>query len=159
PGEGADRLGLRARTRRCLVPGARGQVGVTGRYASARSSCGSRQPHFLAPSTADTSAHRLSLRRVKLIVAPLYALALAFAIAAALGNASGGRQHVAAVQEADATSAAGATEAYAGANAALAKLPHTRPVAVIETELAAILKDTRLNGCTGWLESAKLRTI
>src|SRR5262249_50828062 len=49
--------------------------------------------------------------------------------------------------------------AYRRAEAALGKLPETRPVAVVQTELDAKLRDPRLNNCSGWLESSRLRAV
>jgi hypothetical protein len=46
---------------------------------------------------------------------------------------------------------------YKRADAALSKLPDTRPVSVIQSELDATLKDSRLNDCQGWLENSRLR--
>jgi hypothetical protein len=89
----------------------------------------------------------------------VYALGLAFTAIAALGSQHGGR----ALNEATAaalTGERGRLEAqYKRADAAIAKLPATRPTAVVQAELDAVLRDPRLNGCYGWLENSRLRAV
>jgi hypothetical protein len=91
------------------------------------------------------------------LAACVYALGLCFTAIAALGSQQGGRS----LNEATAAALTGESgrleSQYKRADAALAKLPATRPVAVIQSELDAKLKDPRLNNCTGWLENSRLR--
>jgi hypothetical protein len=93
------------------------------------------------------------------LAASVYALGLTFTAIAARGSQHGGRS----LSEATATALTGERNrlesAYMRADAALSKLTATRPVAVIEAELNAKLKDPRLNNCTGWLESSRLRAV
>ncbi len=86
-------------------------------------------------------------------------LALAFVIVAGLGSQHGGRELAARTDSASTGDRARHEAAYKRAAHELAALPAARPARVIENELAVILKDTRLKGCTGWLESKRLRTI
>jgi hypothetical protein len=47
---------------------------------------------------------------------------------------------------------------YERAEAALAKIPRTRPASVIQTDIdAEIAKDQRLNDCDGWIDNSRLR--
>jgi hypothetical protein len=94
-------------------------------------------------------------RRILAVIA--YVFGLSFTVIAALGSQHGGR----ALNEATATALADERSrldaAYKRADAVLSKLPETRPASVIQSELDAMLKDTRLNDCQGWLENSRLR--
>lgn len=86
-------------------------------------------------------------------------LALSFTIVAALGSQHGGRELAARTDGAITGERARLESAYRRASDELATLPAARPAAVIETELAAILQDTKLQGCQGWLDSKKSRAV
>jgi hypothetical protein len=93
------------------------------------------------------------------LAAAVYLLGLTFSAIVALGSQHGGR----ALNDATAAALTGERgrieSQYRRADAALSKLPETRPVAVIQSELAALLKDPRLNECYGWLMNSRLRAV
>jgi hypothetical protein len=88
-----------------------------------------------------------------------WALSLAFVIVSQLGSQHSGRELATRVDSATTGDRARHEAAYKRASDELAALPAARPSAVVETELATILNDSRLKGCAGWLESRRLRTI
>jgi hypothetical protein len=88
-----------------------------------------------------------------------WGLSLAFVVVAGLGSQHGGREAATRTDNANTGDRARHEVAYKLASDQLAALPAARPVGVIATELGAILKDTRLGDCRGWLESKRLRTI
>jgi hypothetical protein len=96
---------------------------------------------------------------LRAIAAVAYALCLSYTVIAALGSQHGGR----AFNESAAAALAGERvrleATYKRAEVALAKLPQTRPAAVVQAEVDAKLKNPRLNGCEGWLENSRLRAI
>ncbi|MCC7251615.1 hypothetical protein [Hyphomicrobium sp.] len=86
-------------------------------------------------------------------------IALAFVIVAGLGSQHGGRELATRTDNATTGDRTRAEAVYKRAAADLAALPAARPAGVIDNELAVLLKDTRLRGCAGWLESKRLRTV
>lgn len=96
-------------------------------------------------------------RRTSACVAWL--LGLSFTIIAALGSQHGGRELATRTDGAITGERARLESAYKRASDELGTLPTARPAAVIDTELAGILKDPKLQDCQGWLENKRLRTI
>lgn len=88
-----------------------------------------------------------------------WALGLSFTLVAALGSQHGGRELATRTEGAAVGDHARHQADYDRATAQLAKLPETRPVGVIQQELAVLLQDERLKGCAGWLDSARLRKV
>ena len=86
-------------------------------------------------------------------------LALAFVLVSGLGSQHGGRELASRTDTAATGDRTRAEAAYTRAGSELAALPAARPVGVLENELSSILQDTRLKGCSGWLENKRLRTI
>lgn len=86
-------------------------------------------------------------------------LSLAFTVIHALGSQHGGREHAARVDGTAEGNRARLEAAYRRATDQLAVLPATRPSGVVGEELSVALKDTRLAGCRGWVESRRLRTV
>ena len=84
---------------------------------------------------------------------------LIFIVVAALGSQHGGRELAGRLDGAATGDRARHEADYKRAVDALALLPATRPVAVIDQELAAILLDSRLRGCAGWLKNWRLRKV
>ncbi len=84
-------------------------------------------------------------------------LGLAFTITAALGSQHSGRELAARTDDAITGERARLEAAYKRASEELATLAAARASAIIDNELAVILKDDRLHGCQGWLENKKLR--
>jgi hypothetical protein len=93
----------------------------------------------------------------RILAAVAYVFGLSFTVVAALGSQHGGRSSNEATAMALTSERSRLEVAYKRADAALGRLPETRPVAVIQSELDAILKDMRLNDCQGWLENSRLR--
>ena len=94
-----------------------------------------------------------------LAAAAMLAVAIPVAVSAALGAAATAREQAARLEAKSVGDRQRVQAAYDRAAGDLARLPATRPIAVIETDLASVLKDGRLNDCQGWLESSKLRTV
>lgn len=86
-------------------------------------------------------------------------LGLSFTVVAALGSQHSGRELAGRSEVAAAGNRARHQTDYDSAVATLAKLPETRPIAVIENELSVLLQDERLKGCAVWLDSARLRKV
>jgi hypothetical protein len=88
-----------------------------------------------------------------------WGLALAFTITAALGSQHAGREHASRLDSAGTGDRARLEADWKRATDALAMLPQARPSGVISQQLAALLKDSRLADCKGWLASKSLRTV
>ena len=86
-----------------------------------------------------------------------WSLALIFTVVAALGSQHGGRELAGRTDDAATGNRARFEADHKRATDDLALLPATRPATVIDQELVLLLQDTRLKGCTGWLESWRLR--
>jgi len=101
-------------------------------------------------------AHHGAQRRAAGIA---WVLALGFTVVAALGSQHGGRELAGRTESAAVGNHARHQADYDRAAATLPALPTTRPVAVIEGEIAALLQDKRLNGCNERLASWRLRKV
>ncbi len=87
-------------------------------------------------------------------------LGLTFTVVAALGSQHGGRELAGRLDGAATGDRVRFEADHKRAAGELALLPATRPAGVIDQELATpVLMDSRLKGCSGWLESWRLRKV
>ena len=86
-------------------------------------------------------------------------LGLTFTVVAALGSQHGGRELAGRLDGASTGERTRLESTYTRASDALALLPATRPAAVIGQQLAVLLQDERLKGCSGWLDNWRLRKV
>ncbi|KWT66690.1 hypothetical protein APY04_2321 [Hyphomicrobium sulfonivorans] len=91
--------------------------------------------------------------------AAAWLLGLAFTVVAALGSQHGGRELAGRSETATVGHHARHEADHDRAAAELAALPATRPVAVIEQQLAMLLQDKRLKDCNERLASWRLRKV
>lgn len=89
----------------------------------------------------------------------MLAVAIPFAVSGALGNAAAVRDAAVRAETKLTDDRKRLQGDHTRASSALARLAYTRPVAAIESELAAALADPKLQGCVGWLPSITQRTI
>lgn len=88
-----------------------------------------------------------------------WVLAMGFTVVAAVGSQHGGRELAGRTESAAVGHHARHQADYDRAAATLAALPVTRPAAVIEGEIAALLQDKQLKGCNERLASWRLRKV